>query len=694
MRVTCIQRSHVPVRLIAPGQTATLALQAVSGGLPHSGSKQALLTAAAVAQAAAAEAAAREAAAAIAAVPEPIAKTRRRSPAALKAAAAAAASTAATAAAAAEAARRAAETAGGKAWWVRQQQQQRAAGMEHQQDRAACSAAVIPAGQCAEAAVAAAAVAGAQDSGNVGAAADYVADLLDDADLAAGLAADDSGSDTEADLFGSIDDQPRARSNAAAAATQHRAGMAADCAAAGNADDDLFAGLVGVFDDGDGDGDADEQPSPGRDASSTTSSTDGLLSNSWSFSSASSTCGPAAAAASTSCTSRYASSASRHAGSTAASAAAAAAQPIAISASGHRGFAGRVPSRSSVSDAALFGSSPSRVRNKGGVLLAAAAAPHTYWEFEALLVLLGGHWPARGLLSGCWPPGQHAAADAAGGAPDASATAASEGQGSEVLDHVGPSSQQGEPGQQLLLKEQVEGQAQPAQQQEQPQQQQPAAHRARKQRSSNKRLDFAYVVHCNSIRQIARVVCMQELRQHADDEEADLEHVSSSNREVDGTAVATEVAGPDSAEQQQQGLPRLQQHCGLTASIRAAAALLQGASSAAAPSDKEASLGSASGDSSSSSGGSRQRQRARVAAGAGNNSSSVTRRCSDAGSVVSVRFRFTHRPEWMQAGARMIVRDRSDGHVAAAGFVTQLLEPHVQLQQQQQHQKAGVGAQC
>jgi hypothetical protein len=58
--------------------------------------------------------------------------------------------------------------------------------------------------------------------------------------------------------------------------------------------------------------------------------------------------------------------------------------------------------------------------------------------------------------------------------------------------------------------------------------------------------------------------------------------------------------------------------------------------------------------------------------------------CSDLGTVVSVRFRFTHRPEWLQAGARLIARDRSDGHVAAAGFVTQLLDAHQQQQSRQQ----------
>ena len=41
---------------------------------------------------------------------------------------------------------------------------------------------------------------------------------------------------------------------------------------------------------------------------------------------------------------------------------------------------------------------------QGAVLMDAGAEPRVTWEFEALLVLLSGHWPARGLLSGHWPP--------------------------------------------------------------------------------------------------------------------------------------------------------------------------------------------------------------------------------------------------------------------------------------------------
>ena len=37
---------------------------------------------------------------------------------------------------------------------------------------------------------------------------------------------------------------------------------------------------------------------------------------------------------------------------------------------------------------------------QGAVLLHEALRPRTVWEFEAVMVLLSGHWPARGLLSG------------------------------------------------------------------------------------------------------------------------------------------------------------------------------------------------------------------------------------------------------------------------------------------------------
>ncbi|PRW57468.1 Two-component response regulator ARR14 isoform 1 [Chlorella sorokiniana] len=41
---------------------------------------------------------------------------------------------------------------------------------------------------------------------------------------------------------------------------------------------------------------------------------------------------------------------------------------------------------------------------KGAVLLSPSLQPQAASQFEAVLVLLGGHWPARGLLSGRYPP--------------------------------------------------------------------------------------------------------------------------------------------------------------------------------------------------------------------------------------------------------------------------------------------------
>lgn len=52
---------------------------------------------------------------------------------------------------------------------------------------------------------------------------------------------------------------------------------------------------------------------------------------------------------------------------------------------------------------ALAGPAPPNTR-KGIVLLDTAMHTRTVLEFEAVIVLLNGHWPPRGLLSGRWPP--------------------------------------------------------------------------------------------------------------------------------------------------------------------------------------------------------------------------------------------------------------------------------------------------
>lgn len=41
----------------------------------------------------------------------------------------------------------------------------------------------------------------------------------------------------------------------------------------------------------------------------------------------------------------------------------------------------------------------------------------------------------------------------------------------------------------------------------------------------------------------------------------------------------------------------------------------------------------------------------------------------DLGCLVRVVLRWQHRPEWLREGAKLLVRDRSDGRIAGAGFV-------------------------
>lgn len=118
-----------------------------------------------------------------------------------------------------------------------------------------------------------------------------------------------------------------------------------------------------------------------------------------------------------------------------------------------------------------------------------------------------------------------------------------------------------------------------------------------------KKENYTAVLHCGSVRQLARVLQMQE---------------------------AVHDGGDGSS--------------GLSSSIQAAAALLRHGDDA-------------------------HTGRGGAADGAGGGDSP---RCHDLGSVVQVTFRFVHRPEWLRHGSRLVVRDRSDGHVAAVGFINAL----------------------
>ena len=72
---------------------------------------------------------------------------------------------------------------------------------------------------------------------------------------------------------------------------------------------------------------------------------------------------------------------------------------------GHVGSLSGSPVRGGAvsSSPVMAGLAPPNTR-KGMVLLDVQTNTCTVWEFEAVIVLLNGHWPPRGLLSGRWPP--------------------------------------------------------------------------------------------------------------------------------------------------------------------------------------------------------------------------------------------------------------------------------------------------
>ncbi|GMH38330.1 hypothetical protein BSKO_06214 [Bryopsis sp. KO-2023] len=108
--------------------------------------------------------------------------------------------------------------------------------------------------------------------------------------------------------------------------------------------------------------------------------------------------------------------------------------------------------------------SPTTSSLKGTVLLDSALSMVTVWEFDAVMVLLGGHWPARGLLSGKWPPVDENC--------DSGSDSQSGGGGSfQDLRGLAPPSR----------------------------------------KSSKKKPMFTTTIHMGSIRQSASVVCMEEI---------------------------------------------------------------------------------------------------------------------------------------------------------------------------------------
>lgn len=207
--------------------------------------------------------------------------------------------------------------------------------------------------------------------------------------------------------------------------------------------------------------------------------------------------------------------------------------------------------------------------SKGAVLVDASAgeqAPQGVWEFEAEVVLLpGGHWPPRGLISGRWPPVESQRVAASSSSSDASCSTAC-----PFLKAGGAA-----PGR-------SEGVATPAAPLDEGCTREQRRRRKVKQRRMSK---YTHVIHSLATRQAATVIRVQEL----------------------GDAVE---AGRD-----------------MPPSVAAAEVML----------------------------------RSQCAGGNG-------------GCLARVRFQFVHHPDWLLRGARLLVRDRTTGHLAATGVVSNLCQ--------------------
>ncbi|GIL85762.1 hypothetical protein Vretimale_13205 [Volvox reticuliferus] len=337
-------------------------------------------------------------------------------------------------------------------------------------------------------------------------------------------------------------------------------------------------------------------------------------------------------------------------------------------------------------------------RSKGAVLLEPALQPRTSWTFEAVLILLGGHWPPRGLVSGRWPPAGDDEVDAAmlelqsqlePRCLDAQSASELQLQRSSSSNDPPTSGQSGSmtpastvvaDGSEVAIGEQVvsdgsgakrgadllvgalsdvcggdsscgaSGVAAVAMRRENEDvlstrvliggSRKTAADgekpgcRRRRQRAGTA-CSYVTVVHCGSVRQPAQVLMVQELMD-------------------DGQANEQQPDGGSSPY----SCPDLR----ISASTRAAAALLHSAS-VTFPAGQLHPPATATEVSSISSSLSSWQQQA----------PQQPLLDHDLGCLVRVVFRWQHRPEWLREGAKLLVRDRGDGRVAGAGFVRRVL---------------------
>ncbi|GAX84840.1 hypothetical protein CEUSTIGMA_g12261.t1 [Chlamydomonas eustigma] len=293
---------------------------------------------------------------------------------------------------------------------------------------------------------------------------------------------------------------------------------------------------------------------------------------------------------------------------------------------------------------------------KGAVLLdevlLSCTGPATM-QFEAVVVLLGGRWPARGLVSGRWPPLEvpslsHSFTEK----PDARQSKVSTDV-SMPLTNSGFLSHQSE---QLCASRphshvdggcvMEPGYRQSGSMVEERLDSSISSSRLRQASRSRGGGGHTVIVHCGSVRQAAQVLWMQEL-ENPFHEGADSDVVSG---ELDS-----------------------KKYCG----IRATAAILHhGSSEVAGPSGGSTTTAwSSVNEGSSNSSGVDEMVAGEREGGRGRVGKNAVRKGVDVGSedlrgcIVKLCLRFMQRPEWLREGSKLIIRDRADGHIAGAGFV-------------------------
>ncbi|KAK9865507.1 hypothetical protein WJX84_004097 [Apatococcus fuscideae] len=257
-------------------------------------------------------------------------------------------------------------------------------------------------------------------------------------------------------------------------------------------------------------------------------------------------------------------------------------------------------------------SSPSNPPRKGAVLMDAGAEPRVTWEFEALLVLLSGHWPARGLLSGHWPPLD---------LPDGPTP-----KGPCLYDSGSDSAGGGSWNDRPLLGR--------------------TSSRVSKRRASAG-TGYAPVVHCGSVRQAARVVAMQEIAR------SPLVAPQAHPGITSGSCTAAAQQSHAGQSLQPVDVP-LGPAFGAAAVLTASGAAVPGMQGIPSPTRSRSRMHG-------SSGASPQEGRAGEEEG--------SKSAHDIGCIARVTLRFLHHPEWLQEDARIIVRDRTDGCTSGAGIL-------------------------